>query len=64
MLEIDVWQGFTKEVEAKQGPAIFLSLEGKAREAVPALIKSKDEVKEIIKVLDKLHKRYKVQLGF
>ena len=34
-----------KEVETKQGPAIFLSLEGKARQAVPALIKSKDEVK-------------------
>ena len=67
-LEIDIWQGFTKEDETKQGPTIFLSLEGKACQAVrniaPALIKSKDGVKEIIKVLDKLYKCDKVQLGF
>ena len=67
LLEIDIWQGFTKEDETIQGPEIFLSLEGKARQAVrniaPAPSKSKNGVKEIIKVLDKLYKR-KVQLGF
>ena len=65
---IDIWQGFTKEDKTKQGPVIFLSLDRKARQAVrnivPTLIKSKDGVKEIIKVLDKLYKRDKVKLGF
>ena len=28
LLEIDIWQDFTKEDESTQGPAIFLSLEG------------------------------------
>ena len=49
LLEIDIWQGFTKEDETKQGPAIFLSLTGKTQQAgrniAPALIKSKDGVK-------------------
>ena len=60
--------GFHKEDETKQGPAIFLSLKGKACQEVrnipPVLIKSKDGIKEIIKVIDKLYKRDKVQLGF
>ena len=64
MLEIDIWQGFTKEDETKQCPVIFLSLEGKACQAVrnmtPALIKSKDGEEEIIKVLNKLYKSDKV----
>ena len=68
LLEIDIWQCFTKEDELKQGLAIFLSLEGKVHQAVenidPALIKSKDGVKEIIKVLDTLYKRDEVELGF
>ena len=45
MLEIDIWQGFTKEQKTKQGSAILLSLEQKARQAAqntaPALIKAK-----------------------
>ena len=68
LLEIDIWQGFKKEDKTKQGPTIFLSLEWKARKAVrniaPALIKSKDGVKGITKVLDKQYSRDKVQLGF
>ena len=68
LLEIDIWQGFTKEDKTKQGPTIFLSLEWKARKAVrniaPALIKSKDGVIGITKVLDKQYSRDKVQLGF
>ena len=68
VVEIDIWPGFTKEDETKQDPAIFLSLKGKAcqevRNILPVLIKSKDGIKETIKVLDKLYKRDKVQLGF
>ena len=68
LLKINIWQVFTKEDETKQGRAIFLSLEVKTHEPVrnisPVLIKSKDGVKEIMKVLDKLCKCDKVQLGF
>ena len=32
--EIEIWQAFTDLAKAKQGPAIFLTLEGRAREAV------------------------------
>ena len=68
LLEIDIWQGFTKEDEIKQVPAIFLTFERKAHQAVrnipPALIKNKDGVKEILKVLNKLYERDKDQLGF
>ena len=64
LLEINIWQGFTKEDETKQGRAIFLSLEVKTHQPSPVLIKSKDGVKEIMKVLDKLYICDKVQLGF
>ena len=68
LLEIDTWQGFTKKDEIKQGPAIFLSLVGKARQAVrniaPVQIKRKDGVMEIIEVPAKLYQRDEIQLGF
>ena len=40
--EIEIWQTFTDLEATKQGPAIFLSLEGRARDAVLEL-----EVKQI-----------------
>ena len=68
LLEIDIWRGFTKKDEIKQGPAIFLSLVGKPRQAIrniaPVQIKRKDGVMEIMEVLAKLYQRDEVQLGF
>ena len=32
--ELKIWQAFTNLPKTKQGPAVFLSLEGKAREAI------------------------------
>ena len=32
--DVEVWQAFTKEEAKRQGPAVYLSLKGRAREAV------------------------------
>ena len=40
--EIKIWQSFTEIAAEKQGPAVFLTLEGKAREAAIEL-----EIEEI-----------------
>ena len=57
--EIEVWQAFTDLTDEKQGPAIFLTLEGKARETVLDLdikeIKAKNGVESIVKALNKLY---------
>ena len=57
--EIEMWQAFTNLVPKKQGPAIFLTLQGKAREAALE-IKIKDltddqGVKKLIEKLDSLY---------
>ena len=56
--EIAIWQAFTNLSAEKQDPAIFLTLSGKAREAVLELdvskLTDKDEVKNVISKLDTL----------
>ena len=54
--EIKIWQTFTDLTKPKQGPAIFLTLEGKSREAVLELdveeISCEGGVNNIITKLD------------
>ena len=58
---LSIWVKFTDLEKKKQGPAVFLSLEGEAQEAVleldEALITSDDGVKHITKRLDGLFKK-------
>ena len=57
--EIAIWQAFTDSSAKKQGPAIFLTLSGKAREAVlrsdVSKLTDKDGVKNVISKLDTLY---------
>ena len=66
--EIEIWQAFTDLDPNKQGPAIFLSLEGRAREAVLELqvkqISDKDGVSKIINKLDELYLKDKTQSAY
>ena len=66
--EIQIWQAFTDLADIKQGPAIFLILEGRSREAVLELdvskISAKDGVKTIIEKLDSLYLKDKTQSAF
>ena len=66
--EIQIWQAFTDLADVKQGPAIFLTLEGRSREAVLELdvskISAKDGVKTIIEKLDSLYLKDKTQSAF
>ena len=66
--EIEIWQSFTDLADTKQGPAIFLTLEGRSREAVRELdvskISAKDGVKNIMEKLDGLYLRDKTQSAF
>lgn len=66
--EIEIWQAFTDLADIKQGPAIFLTLEGRSREAVRELdvskISAKDGVKNIMEKLDGLYLRDKTQSAF
>ena len=41
---VEVWQLYTKEDKCRQGPAVYLSLKGKARDAVRGM--SKDDLKK------------------
>ena len=54
--------------DEKQGPAIFLTLEGKARETVLNLdikeIKAKNGVESIVKALNKLYLKDKLQMAY
>ena len=56
--DAEVWQAFTKEEPRQQGPAIYLSLKGRAREAVRGIsindLKKDDGVEEIIRILDEI----------
>ena len=56
--EIQIWQTFTDLEPKKQGPAIFLTLEGQAREAVLELdvanISASDGVDKVITKLNGL----------
>ena len=66
--EIQIWQTFTNLPANKQGPAIFLTLEGKAREAILELdvsqISSEDGVKKVTDKLDTLYSKDKVQTAY
>ena len=66
--EISIWQTFTDIDAKKQGPAVFLTLEGKARETVLELdvkeINCDSGVENIIKCLDKLYLKDKTQTAF
>ena len=65
---IEIWQTFTGLTDEKQGPAIFLTLEGKARETVLNLdikeIKAKNGVESIVKALNKLYLKDKLQMAY
>lgn len=66
--EIKIWQKFTDLTVGKQGPAIFLTLEGKAREAVLELevndISGDEGVKNIISKLNTLYLKDKTQSAY
>ena len=66
--EIQIWQTFTDIAADKQGPAVFLTLEGKAREAIIELevadINHADGLKNIIQKLDKLYLKDKTQAAY
>ena len=58
--ELSIWEDFTDLEKSKQGPAVFLTLKGKARETVladidVAKLKTDSGVKCITDVLDKLY---------
>ena len=66
--EIKIWQLITDIPVDKQGPAIFLSLEGKAREAVLELevsdISGVSGVANVIKKLDSIFERDAIQVAY
>ena len=66
--EIDIWQVFTEIDITKQGPTVFLTVEGKARETVLELnikeINCADGVNNIINCLNKLYIKDKTQTAF
>ena len=66
--EIEIWKLYTDTPVEKQGPAIFLTLEGKAREAVLELdikdISGADGCKNIVAKLDTLYLKDKAQVAY
>ena len=44
--ELEIWQSFTDLAKAKQGPAVFLSLKGKACQTALAEVKPADLAKD------------------
>ena len=66
--EISIWQRFTTLDKKKQGLAIFLSLDGKAREIVLELdievMNNDDGVEKVLEQLDKLYLKDKMQLSY
>ena len=66
--EIEIWQAFTDLTDEKQGPAIFLTLESKARETILNLDikenKARNGVENIIKALNKLCLKEKLQMAY
>ena len=66
--EISIWQRFTTLSPRKQALAIFLSLTGKAREAVLELdidtLNTDDGVDRVLEQLDKLYLKDKLQLAY
>ena len=66
--EIKIWQLCTDLAKTKQGPAIFLTLEGQAREAVLELevkdLGSETGVENLTKKLDSLYLKDKTQSAY
>ena len=66
--EIKIWECFTDLPKRKQAPAIFLTLEGKAREAVLQLpvdsLNCDDGIANVVKQLDKLFLVDKAQSAY
>ena len=66
--ELKIWQSFSDIPEVKQGPALFITLEGNARESVLELdvddVNSDDGVKNITAFLDRLYFKYKTQTAY
>ena len=66
--EIEIWQAFTDLAAEKQGPAVFLTLEGKAREAMLNMdiekIKGRDGVENIVTELNKLYLKDKLEMAY
>ena len=66
--KIRIWKEFTSLEAKKQGPALFLTLEDEAQDAVlkleTAKIKAVDGVEQIITCLDKLFLKDKTQSAF
>ena len=66
--EIGIWQAFTDLNDEKQGPTIFWTLEGKAGETILNLdikeIKAKNGVENIVKALNKLYLKDKLQMAY
>ena len=57
--EIEIWQAFTDLAPKKQGPAIFLTLQGKAREAALEIeIKDLTDDQGVKKLIEKLDSLY------
>ena len=58
---LKIWKNFTTLEASKQGPAIVLSLEGEAQDAIlelePSVISGDDGVNKIIERLDKIYKK-------
>ena len=67
--EIIIWQRVpTLEQKKKKTLAIFLSLEGKAKEAALDIddesLNKEDSVGKVLAQLDKVHLKYKIQLAY
>ena len=66
--EIDIWRIVTDVSEEKQGAAIYLSLEGKARQCCKSIevakLKGKDGVKILLDKLKDLYAKDSEQLAF
>ena len=68
--EVKIWMSFTDLAKVKQGGALFLSLEGRNRDAVLAEIDNTDTIHSdaglntVIKALDKIYLKDKTESGF
>ena len=67
--EMKIWCSFTEIEKKRQGPAVFLTLKGKARETVLAEVEAEklqtdDGLSNIIKALDNLYKRSDSESAF
>ena len=67
--ELKIWCGFTDLDKKRQGPALFLTLKGKARETVLAAVEADklqadDGVDKVTNALDKLYKRNDSESAF